>query len=96
MLKCSKKNGAILVPYSRPIQTNPDQLERFNLKTFKTTVQNRCSPIYHILRNLQIIYTQRERLGIEPSSRFSVGTTVLKTAAGTSRTLIPNSDGIQL
>ena len=33
----------------------------------------------------------RERLGIEPSSRFSTGTTVLKTAAGTSRTIIPNN-----
>ena len=33
----------------------------------------------------------RERLGIEPSSRFSTGTTVLKTAAGTSRAIIPNN-----
>ena len=31
----------------------------------------------------------RERLGIEPSSRFSTGTTVLKTAAGTSLAIIP-------
>ena len=33
----------------------------------------------------------RERLGIEPSSRFSTGTTVLKTAAGTSRAIIPHN-----
>ena len=33
----------------------------------------------------------RERLGIEPSSRFNTGTTVLKTAAGTSLAIIPNN-----
>ncbi len=31
----------------------------------------------------------RERLGIEPSYRFSTGTTVLKTATGTSLAIIP-------